>query len=215
MDRINNLKKKLYELKKDVYELTANRSEIFTRYNKALLNAQDRNRKKLEMWKKNEISYAKKTYEGQIYSSDCDFVNDFEAMKKRRADFILVCADRLCNEFPDAFKYFSSQGYKFAFNKILKSSTNAREPVVIALETTQSLIPKELIDEDLAKFENTPQLALDPSAQISVQIGENPEIKGKIRNIPQHSLALSIDDSDINVEMSMDLLKYPSFKVKV
>ena len=179
---INNLKKKLFELKKDYVDLTTNKSEIFKKYYNSILLSQKNKKINLENWKINEIEFAKKNSNGFIYSAQCEFENEIEENKEKEATLIYLKADKICNEFKDTYLYFKEQGYEFPFDEIMKKTSEKELPDFNIVDTDFQLISKDIIKKEIDNFNEIDINFFETNFKnnIFIQIGSLPKLEGKI-----------------------------------
>lgn len=197
---IYKLQDQLFELRNDVAALEQNTSPVYTKYLKSIEKSQETKQKKLIKWHDDEIAAAKVEYESEKYGADCDEKRMKEENVKKISDMIYFKADKIAHEFPNAFNYFASQGYSFRFNDLRKQTTNTVIPKISVLDTTLPLIDAAVIEEDLNTFtDNETEIpeSLQRSGSISIQVGNMPPFSGKISDIKDTEVNLTVNGETV------------------
>lgn len=160
---VQELKDQYFELARDVRNLNTNKSPVFQKYFAAIVQSQNEKHEKLKQWKENEERMAEEKYKGELYSYDCDSIDQKEMIRHQMADYIFTRAERMRKTFPEAFDYFVSQGYKFPFDEVHSQTTNPTIPKYAVLETRQHLIDVKDTIEDLISYSELEEDPLETS----------------------------------------------------
>ena len=185
---IFKLKNQWFDLEKDVKAMMHNESDIYKKYEKALVVTQQKKKDKLQQWRKKEIEAIHQEYDGEIYAADCDAEKSRKENFEKNSDMIYYKADMIVRQFPEAAKYFADNGYEFPFEKLRQQLTDSNLPKVVTFETNAPLIDRNLIKEDLYEFtDNEIEIpdAMQKSGSMSLAIGNLPVFSGKLSEIQE------------------------------
>ena len=170
--KIQQLKDEWEQLAQEVEKMKEHTDSTLSIYTKQLEQIGEQKMKQLQEWKENEIKCAHKFQEGQIYAIDCDYNQRKIDIETKVKGLTIFKAKILQQEFPEALKYFTEQGYDFSFLNMSNEPEQKENAFVDIEESNEKLLTNEEVQEDLEAIKT-----IDDWKPHDLEIGKNVKIE--------------------------------------
>ena len=198
--KVLQLKEEWENLSKDFERMKEHSDQVLQDYTEQLYKIRDQKMKQVEEWKENEIKCANTFKQGQIYAIDCDYEQRKIDIQKKVKDLTIFKAKILKQEFPEAFKYFTEQGYDFSFLNISNEPEKQENDFVDVEESKEKLLTDEQVQEDLEAIKQSDDWrpeGITMNARITIEMPNMPPLVGTVCSMSEKTFELKLDNGKI------------------